>query len=959
MLKRLAWVALATVMTVAGCKTIDGIATDKAIESQYQVIKSPNDNRQYAVITLKNGLTAVLVSDPSAEKSAASLSVGVGLLMDPMTQQGMAHYLEHMLFLGTERFPDTNGYNEFMAKHGGSSNAYTWLDITNYMFQINNDAYPEALDRFSDFFKAPKLYPEYSEKEKNAVNAEWSMRREMDFFGQFKLSRSMFGDHPANRFLIGNLETLSDKPGAKLHPKTVEFYNRYYSANIMKVAMLSNRPLAEMKKLAEQYFGDIKNKNIEKPKVTKKLDFSKFAGKRIHYRPNEDVKKLVIDFTIENNSDQYEVKPNQYVAYLLGSEMPYTPAYELKKRGLIHSLNVNVSPDMYGNYGSFSIDIDLTEKGMQARPMITAAVMQYIDLIRVHGVDEKYFKEIKTSLHNKFRFLEKGSAFDYVSNLAARLQQYPPKDIIAAPYIYRKFDAKAIRKVLDQLTPKRLRIWYISKQEEVDKKLHFYDGEYRIADIANSEYKLWHKSLGLPLALPSVNSLLPESFTLKTKDMKDFDKPEVVVEQPGLKLWFMPSNLYREQPKGVMRIYLNHDANMQSAKGAVLQSIFADIYNLKTSALQTEADIAGMNLRLSPANGIELNISGFTDKQPQLLERALSALKIDISQTDFTQAVDRYVRNIDNSEKQFPFRQLFGFMSALVNADGYEHEVLVKTARSVKLDDLNTFIDELFKRNNIRIFAFGNYSLQDLNVMTAMLKKSLPADRQVVPFITNKVWKPQKNQALVLQKDLPVADVGMLDIAIHWQPSIEQIAKGRVLSRHMRTHAFDKLRTEEQLAYAVGAFATQLKDYSALGLYIQTPVKDVASMQQRFDAYKKEYWQALQEMSEDDFAKIKQSTLKQLLEKPKNLREEIQPLIRDWYDEKWSFDSRQKLIEAVKQVTLDSLKAYYQSTMLNESAPRISIQLRGEKFRKQPFANIKNGIPVESLSELHSKMRYQ
>ena len=170
----------------------------------------------------------------------------MGLLKDPMTQQGMAHYLEHMLFLGTDKYPDTNGYSEFMSNNGGSQNASTWLDITNYMFKVNNSAYDEALDRFSDFFKSPKLYAEYADKEKNAVNAEWSMRREMDFFGQFKLARMLLGEHPANRFLIGNNDSLGDKDNSKLHEELVNFYNRYYSANIMKVAMISNEPLDKM-----------------------------------------------------------------------------------------------------------------------------------------------------------------------------------------------------------------------------------------------------------------------------------------------------------------------------------------------------------------------------------------------------------------------------------------------------------------------------------------------------------------------------------------------------------------------------------------------------------------------------------------------------------------------------------------------------------------------------------------
>ena len=94
---------------------------------QQQVVVSPNDNRAYKTLVLPNQLQVMLVSDPAAEKSAAALSVGVGLLNDPMSQQGMAHYLEHMLFLGTERYPDTKGYSEFMTANGGAQNAYTWL----------------------------------------------------------------------------------------------------------------------------------------------------------------------------------------------------------------------------------------------------------------------------------------------------------------------------------------------------------------------------------------------------------------------------------------------------------------------------------------------------------------------------------------------------------------------------------------------------------------------------------------------------------------------------------------------------------------------------------------------------------------------------------------------------------------------------------------------------------------
>ena len=121
-------------------------------EPQSKIVKSPIDNREYVSIVLDNQLEIMLVSDPSIEKSAAALSVAVGSLQEPKEFGGLAHYLEHMLFLGTSSYPVVGDYSEFVSRNGGSQNAYTQLDHTNYMVAVNNDAYDEALSRFSGFF---------------------------------------------------------------------------------------------------------------------------------------------------------------------------------------------------------------------------------------------------------------------------------------------------------------------------------------------------------------------------------------------------------------------------------------------------------------------------------------------------------------------------------------------------------------------------------------------------------------------------------------------------------------------------------------------------------------------------------------------------------------------------------------------------------------------------------------
>jgi len=108
MKKLLLATAISSALLAAGCSQPATETSTQQSAIAGEVIKSPNDQREYRVLTLDNNIEIMLVSDPNTDKSAASLSVGVGLLQDPETQQGMAHYLEHMLFLGTEKYPDTN-----------------------------------------------------------------------------------------------------------------------------------------------------------------------------------------------------------------------------------------------------------------------------------------------------------------------------------------------------------------------------------------------------------------------------------------------------------------------------------------------------------------------------------------------------------------------------------------------------------------------------------------------------------------------------------------------------------------------------------------------------------------------------------------------------------------------------------------------------------------------------------
>ena len=150
---------------------------------------SPNDHRQYHFLELANRLRVLLICDPDTDKSAASLAVNTGHFDDPADRQGMAHFLEHMLFLGTATYPKPGEYQQFMSRHGGSNNAWTGTEFTNFFFEIDNGFFEAGLDRFSQFFICPTFDPEWVDKERNAVDSEYRLKLQDDMRRSYQVHK--------------------------------------------------------------------------------------------------------------------------------------------------------------------------------------------------------------------------------------------------------------------------------------------------------------------------------------------------------------------------------------------------------------------------------------------------------------------------------------------------------------------------------------------------------------------------------------------------------------------------------------------------------------------------------------------------------------------------------------------------------------------------------------------------
>ena len=141
---------------------------------------SATDKREYRLVTLENGVVCLIISDVEADQCACACSVDVGSFADPADALGLAHFLEHLLFLGSEKYPLPNETERHLTMNGGESNAYTDDEQTNYHFDVLPAGFDEALDRFAQFFVAPTFEPSMTARELMAVDSEMQQNKQSD-----------------------------------------------------------------------------------------------------------------------------------------------------------------------------------------------------------------------------------------------------------------------------------------------------------------------------------------------------------------------------------------------------------------------------------------------------------------------------------------------------------------------------------------------------------------------------------------------------------------------------------------------------------------------------------------------------------------------------------------------------------------------------------------------------------
>ncbi len=221
---------------------------------------------------LKNGLTYYIKKNAKPEnKVDLRLIINAGSILENDDQQGLAHFMEHMCFNGTKRFPKNQLVDYLQSigvKFGQHLNAYTSFDETVYFLPIPSDS-PEKVEKgfqiIEDWAFNADLTPEEIDKERGVVLEEYRLglgasKRMQDKY----IPKMMYNSQYANRLPIGKKEILENFT----YDKVTSFYKDWYRPNLMSVIVVGDIDVAEMEKKIKDHFEKYQNPKNEKPRKT-------------------------------------------------------------------------------------------------------------------------------------------------------------------------------------------------------------------------------------------------------------------------------------------------------------------------------------------------------------------------------------------------------------------------------------------------------------------------------------------------------------------------------------------------------------------------------------------------------------------------------------------------------------------------------------------------------------------
>uniref|UniRef100_A0A8C2FWC2 Nardilysin a (N-arginine dibasic convertase) n=1 Tax=Cyprinus carpio TaxID=7962 RepID=A0A8C2FWC2_CYPCA len=817
---------------------------------------------------------------------SSALCIGVGSFSDPNDLPGLAHFLEHMVFMGSEKYPSENGFDAFLKKHGGSDNASTDCERTIFQFDVQRKRFKEALDRWAQFFICPLMIEDAIDREVEAVDSEYQLAKPSDSHRKEMLFGSLAKpNHPMSKFCWGNAQTLKTEPREKninVYKRLREFWKRYYSAHYMTLAVQS--------------------------KVV----------------PVRKVHALTITWALPPQEKHYRVKPLHYIAWLIGHEGTGSILSMLRRKCWALALfggNSETGFDQNTTYSIFSISITLTDEGFQNFYEVAHLVFQYLKMLQTLGPQQRIYEEIQKIEANEFHYQEQTDPIEYVEDICENMQLFPKEDFLTGDQLMFEFKPEVISVALKLLTPEKANLLLLSPEHEGQCPLRekWFGTQYSVEDIQQHWRELWAGDFDLnpSLHLPAENKFIATDFTLKTSDCPDTEYPVRIMNNDRGCLWYKKDNKFKI-PKAYVRFHLISPVIQKSPKNLVLFDLFVNIlvHNLAEPAY--EADVAQLEYKLvAGEHGLVIKVKGFNHKLPLLFNLIVDYL------ADFSAAPDVFSMFAEQLKKTYfnilikpeklgkDVRLLILEHSRWSTIQKYQ-AVLDGLSVEELMEFVSSFKSELYAEGLVQGNFTSTVSLLTFYIRCIKLQfKKLSVE---VPVLFRVVELPQKHH-LCKVKSLNKGDANS-EVTVYYQSGPKNLREHtlmELLVMHMEEPCFDFLRTKETLGYHVYPTCRNTSGVLGFSVTVETQATkfNTELVETKIEEFLVSFGEKMNSLSDEAFKTQVTALVKLKGCEDTHLGEEVD---RNWTEvvtQQFVFDRLSREIDALKLMTKAELVNWF------------------------------------------------
>ena len=896
------------------------------------------DKRETKTFSLENGLDVLLVSDPDVHRSAVALSVGVGHLHDPVEKQGLAHYLEHMLFLGTKKYPEVGSFKKFLDEHSGGSNAYTSGAITNYFFQISHEGFDIALDRFSDFFKAPMFDKTYSEREVKAVNNEHQKNKLNDGWrGNFVSQQISEPGHPLTKFGTGNQDTLSGDN----RPALLDFYKKYYSASNMKLAIISNIPMQNLFDIANKYFSDIPTRKVNIPSISKVFRRAlKNQFRLLRVKTIKDIRSLEIDFPTIRLKDYQDSKPAGIIGSLIGHEGKGSLLSKLKEEGLVLSLSAG-GGSSHPNINSFGISVSLTPKGLHNYERILHLIFNYIRMIREHGVEEYTFKENQTMAQINFDWKNPDEGMGFVAAKAALLHDYSLENVETLPFLLTKYDPDAYKALLDTLILENALVVLSHQNAVTDKTAPYYDAAYSLEMVGGDVFeKLKRDSKISGIFYQTKNGFIPHNLRLVE------DAPHLIRQDDLAKVWFLYDHKFK-QPKIGLMFQIETPKVYRSPENLELAKLYGSIVREGLNELVYPIQEAGLSYSLSTnKKGIVLTLGGYSERIGDLIKLVTKNLtNINIDEQKFKNIKEAMVRGLKNKKLNQAYQRGGYYNWLMMLEHQYTDEEKLEALSPLTLDDIKSFARTLYEKVYVTGVIHGNWTDEQAKESVSVLlrslnSQSLPKRERYEQMV--EVLSP--GERIQFSKEVEDNNNSLSYTIQVGEKDLPLMAKVSILASIVENDFYTQMRTNQQLGYIVWSFQQRTEKRMFFRFLIQSSTHGPFEMSKRVRLWLKTTEKIFADLSDEEFEKHRQAKIIALEKEGDSIGAVVGDLYSLATDEEGDFQFKKKLIQAIKDLSKNEIIEKARELFLDPQTPRLEVLMRAKGSKER--------IPASAISSV-------